>query len=454
MQIRYHERLCLSNTTKHVMQDNRDGPVSYRGTVFGEMNTRGLTPLLAPLKVAAFRRAWFGSSIAVLADQAFLVSLTWLVLRITDSGAALGTVLAVAAIPGIVLTPLGGVLSDRLSPITVMSSANAARAALMGTLTLLVLADATRIWHLYLLAGGLSALDALYYPASMSVTPILVNRDRLNAANALVQGVEQISSVLGPALAGLLLAIFGLWIGLGSNAVLFFLAAVIFATVARSSPSDAGVTEVAETEGADHAGDTGAFAALVQGARYAWNDPVIRTIMLILIGINLAMAGPIYVGGSILAEARLGGAGAFATLVAVGSVGSLIGAMAAGSSARIRRRGLVELGCTAALGIGVGGLAFSPNLFVAGTLAALIGMTATFLAVINISWLQERSEPGLTGRVMSLAMFSAVSLDPISYVLAGMLVEVSLTAVFLSAGGLLLFTALLGATSRTMRTAS
>jgi hypothetical protein len=50
-------------------------------------------------------------------------------------------------------------------------------------------------------------------------------------------------------------------------------------------------------------------------------------------------------------------------------------------------------------------------------------------------------------------MFSAVSLDPISYVLAGMLVEISLAAVFLAAGGLLLFTALLGATSRTMRAA-
>src|SRR5215210_2213695 len=148
------------------------------------MHTRVLTPLLAPLKGMAFRRTWFGSSIAMLADQAFLISLTWLVLRITDSGAALGTVLAVAAIPGIALTPLGGVLSDRLSPIAVMSSANAARSALMGTLTLLVLADATRIWHVYLLAGGLSALDALYYPASMSVTPIPVHRDRLNAARS------------------------------------------------------------------------------------------------------------------------------------------------------------------------------------------------------------------------------------------------------------------------------
>ena len=415
------------------------------------MSIRGST-LLAPLSVTAFRRTWYGSSIAMLADQAFLVALTWLVLRITGSGAALGTVLAVASVPGIVLTPIGGVLSDKWPPIIVMSCANAARAALMGTLALLVLTDATRVWHVYLLAGGLSALDALYYPASMSATPMLVDRGRLKAANALVQGVEQISSVLGPALAGLLLAVFGLWINLGANAVLFFVAAVIFATVRRPYRPAADGDEPAEEEVATREG-AGALADIVEGARYAWNDPVIRTIMLILIGINLAMAGPIYVGGSMLAEERLGGAGAFATLVALGGVGSLVGAVAAGSSARIPRRGLIELACTAALGVGVVGLAFSPNLLVAGTLAVLLGMTASFLAVINISWLQERSEPGLTGRVMSLAMFFAISLDPISYVLAGMLVEIDLALVFLAAGGLLLSTALLGATSRTMRAA-
>jgi MFS family permease len=165
------------------------------------------------------------------------------------------------------------------------------------------------------------------------------------------------------------------------------------------------------------------------------------------------MAGPIYVGGSLLAESRLGGAGAFGTLIAVAGAGALIGALVAGSLGRIRRRGLVELGATAAIGFGVGGLAFVPNLLLAGLLAVLIGTTASFLAVVNISWLQERSRPGLTGRVMSLAMFSTIALDPISYVLAGLLVELSLTVVFLAAGGLLLLTALLGATSRTMRTA-
>ena len=72
---------------------------------------------------------------------------------------------------------------------------------------------------------------------------------------------------------------------------------------------------------------------------------------------------------------------------------------------------------------------------------------------MNISWLQDRSDPGLTGRIMSLAMFSAVCLDPISYVLAGLLVEVDPKVAFLAAGSLLVLTAVLGATSRTMRKA-
>lgn len=95
------------------------------------MSVRGST-LLAPLRGVAFRRLWTGASLSMLADQAFLVTLTWLVLRITESGTSLGVVLAVASVPGIILTPLGGVLCDKLSPVFVMSSANIVRAALMG----------------------------------------------------------------------------------------------------------------------------------------------------------------------------------------------------------------------------------------------------------------------------------------------------------------------------------
>ena len=390
----------------------------------------------------------------MLADQAFLVALTWLVLQVAGSGAELGAVLAVASVPGVLLTPLGGVMSDRFSPARLMIFASAGRALLLALLAALILTDATRLWHVYLLAGGLSALDALYYPASMAIVPTLVDRDRLGAANALAQGVEQISSILGPALAGSLISLLGLGASFGANALLFLISTAMFGAVARTANrSSGGAGMVPDTERTRGAGWTGAVAELREGARYAWGDPVIRAIMLILAGTNLAMVGPLYVGGATLAEARLGGAGAFATLVAFAGAGSLAGAALAGSVGRFGRRGLLVLALTAAEALIVGAIAFVPSLPAAAALAFGIGAAGSFLGVVNISWLQERSEPHITGRVMSLAMFAAVSLDPLSFALAGLLAEAGLAVLFLSAGALLALTAMISASSGTVRRA-
>jgi MFS family permease len=382
----------------------------------------------------------------MIADQAFLVALTWLVLRVSGSGAELGLVLAVASIPGTVLTPAGGVLSDRYSPALIMIWASAGRILLLALLTGLIVADATQLWHVYVIAASLSALDALYYPASMSIVPTLVDRDRLGAANALTHGAEQASSIFGPALAGGLLALLGLGASFGATAVLFLISTALFGTVARATkPAGARAGDVPEED------QSRALASFIEGIRYVWRDGVIRSLLLILLCTNLAMMGPLYVGGAVLAESRLGGAGAFGTLVGAAGVGALLGVAAAGSVSRFRRRGLIELGLTGLLGVIVGAIAFVPNLVAAIALATAIGATASFLGVITISWLQERTEPGLLGRVMSFAMFSAVALDPISFALAGILVELDLTAMFLAAGALLLLTALLGVLSRTMR---
>ncbi|MBA3635547.1 MAG: MFS transporter [Rubrobacteraceae bacterium] len=401
-----------------------------------------------PLEARSFRRLWAGAGLSMIADQAFLVALTWLVLRVSGSGAELGLVLAVASIPGTILTPVGGVLSDRYSPALIMIWASAGRILLLALLTALILADATLLWHVYVIAASLSALDALYYPASMSIVPSLVDRDRLGAANALTQGAEQASSIFGPALAGGLLALLGLGASFGATAVLFLIATALFGAVARAAkPAGSPAGDVPEENNEQNR----ALTSFIEGIRYVWHDGVIRSLLLILLCTNLAMMGPLYVGGAVLAESRLGGAGAFGTLVGAAGVGSLIGVAGAGSVRRFRRRGLIELGLTGLLGIIVGAIAFVPNLMAAIALATAIGATGSFLGVITISWLQERTEPGLLGRVMSFAMFSAVALDPISFALAGVLVELDLTAMFLAAGALLLLTAVLGALSRTMR---
>jgi len=116
----------------------------------------------------------------------------------------------------------------------------------------------------------------------------------------------------------------------------------------------------------------------------------------------------------------------------------LIGIVSARSVRVFKRRGLIELSLTGVLGIIVASIAFVTNLTVA-PIAIAIGATASFLRLITISWFQERAESGLLGRVMSLAMFSAVALDPISFALAGILVGINLTAMFVGAGALLLY---------------
>jgi hypothetical protein len=414
-----------------------------------------LTRILAldlwkPLKWVSFRRLWTAAGISMLADQAFLVALTWLVLRIAGSGTELGAVLAVASVPGAILMPLGGVLSDRSSPVLIMICTSVGRVLLLALLAALILTDEIQLWHVYVISAGLSTLDAFYYPASMAILPSLVNQDRLGAANALIQGVEQASSILGPALAGSLLALAGLGASFGATALLFLVATALLGTLARTASQAAAPADSAPEQEGEQGTTRG---ELVEGLRYALRDPVIRSLLLIVLGTNVAMMGPLYVGGAVLVELRLGGAGAFGTLVAAAGAGSLIGIVIAGSVGRFRRRGLIELSLTGVLGVVVASIAFVPNLAVAIPLAITIGATASFLGVITISWLQERAEPGLLGRVMGLVMFSAVALDPISFALAGVLVEINLAATFVGAGALLLLTASLGAMTRTMRTA-
>src|SRR5918995_89010 len=77
-------------------------------------------PFWVPLEARPFRRLWGGSGLSMVADQAFLVALTWLVLRVTGSGAELGLVLAVASIPGTILTPAGGGFIHRDLPPLIM----------------------------------------------------------------------------------------------------------------------------------------------------------------------------------------------------------------------------------------------------------------------------------------------------------------------------------------------
>jgi len=399
--------------------------------------------LWLPLKDRLFRRLFVGEGVALLADQMFLISLTLLVLEVAGPGAQLGSVLAVASIPGALLMLVGGWVSDRFPPAAVLVVSNAGRAALMAVLAWIALSDAVQLWHLYVLAGALGLLDAFHYPASLSVVPSLVEKRKLEAANALVQGAEQISGLVGPALAAAAAASLGLGATFAGFALMFLATSVLVFTVAR------GARKRPDAEGAQNPSAPG--GGILDGLRYAWRDPLLRTMLFVLAAINLAAIGPMIVGGAVLAEERLGGAGSLGVLFSAFGGGSLVGLLVAGAAGRPRRRGVTMLGATALIGLGLGALGFVPGLVSACAAAVAMGVGAGYLGVVLVSWLQERAEPALRGRVMSLVMFCVVALDPVSYAFAGVLVARSLTLTFVTAGTLMLAAVLFGAASSPVR---
>jgi hypothetical protein len=181
------------------------------------------------------------------------------------------------------------------------------------------------------------------------------------------------------------------------------------------------------------------LASIREGAGYAFGHPGIRSIILIAAALNLATNGPIAVGLPWLANIRFDGGPVLLGVMFAGfGGGAVIGAVVAGSTARPRRFGLVVLGLAASLGVGLAALGLAPNGLVATAVLVLTGFGSGYLNVTVIAWLQASVEPALLGRVMSLVMLGAVGLQPVSLVLAGVLVDSHATAMYLLAGALLL----------------
>ncbi len=393
--------------------------------------------LLQPLRNRDFRLLFGGETISVLGDQFHFVALAWLTLQITGSGLALGTVLMTAAVPRAVLMLLGGALSDRFSPRSLMLSSNAVRAVVMAIIATLVLTGNAQLWQLYLLAAIFGIVDALFYPAIGTITPMLVAERRLPAANALMQGSQQLSGLVGPAVAGLLVAAVQTGPAFAIDAISFTVAALALVLVRggrRAATADVGgpAESVLQTIGS--------------GLRYAWSDPAIRTLVILTAALNFAFTGPISVGLAWLADNRFeGGSAAFGIILSAFGAGALLGAIVAGSVHRVPRLGMVVLSIGVLLGIGLGLIGVAPTVPVVLAIAAPMGLMVGFTNVQVIAWLQARVADSMRGRVMSLVMLGSVALGPVSLGATGVLLDLgAATLTFAIAGAVCVAAALAG----------
>jgi MFS family permease len=393
--------------------------------------------LLRPLRIRDFRLLFAGETVSVLGDQFHFVALAWLALQLTGSGLALGTVLMMAAIPRAVFMLVGGAFSDRFSPRTLMLASNAIRAVVVGILAALVLGGRAELWHLYVFAAIFGVVDAFFYPALNTLIPMLVPQRQLAPANALVQGAQQIMGLVGPALAGVMIALVQTGPAFAINAVSFGIAAAALLLI------------IGGRRHADPAAEgerPAVLATIAGGVRAAWADPGVRSMVLLTAAFNFAFTGPISVGLAFLADNRFdGGSAAFGFLFSAFGAGAVIGAIVGGSIPRSRHLGGIVMFVAVLLGIGLALIGLAPTLPVALGIIGVMGILIGFINVQAIAWLQARVPDDLRGRVMSLVTLGSVGLAPVSLAIAGALIDLgAVTLTFVAAGGIVIVAALTG----------
>ena len=394
-------------------------------------------PILGALAVRDFRLLWASEAISVLGDQFHFVALSWLVISLTGSGLALGTVLIAVGVPRALLLVPFGVLADRRSPRSMMLAAHAARALIVGGVAALVISGHASIPALAALGALFGCADAAYMPAQQAFLPRTLDADRLPSANALLQGTLQLASIAG---AGSAFAVDAMSFVLAGALVALITGAAAFAVVASGSGAGAGPAAATPTGTPARAdATTESFRdALAGGVRYVAADAGIRTMLLLSLVLNFALNGPAAVGMPWLAERRFdAGPAGLGLMAAAWAAGALVGTVVAGSL-KLERGGRIVLAGIAASGFAMAVVGLAGWMPVVVLALAVMGVAIGYVNVVAVSWLQARVEPSMAGRVMSVVMLMGFGITPLSLGLAGALIDLDATALFTGAGILVL----------------
>jgi hypothetical protein len=392
-----------------------------------------------PWRNTAFRRWLVGSTVSLLGDQFYLIALPWLVLNKLGSAATLGSLMMAGAIPRAALLLVGGVMADRLSARWIMLTTAVIRALCVALSGLLAAQGHLRLVQLYLLVVVFGVADAFAMPAQSAYLPWLLRGDQLVAGTGLSQGAAQLTSIFGPVMAGLVIARLGIASAFYIDAVSFIF--VIAALLRLPDPQRTALS-------------THPFEAIKRGLSYVFADAPLRTMMLLAMMVNLCVTGPLSVGIADLVKTQLGSASTYGVLLSAAAAGGLAGALLA-SVWKVRRRGLLILGASAALGLCLVSIGLHPaGVYWLACVLALIGCVAGFVNVHIGAWVMQRIDPVVRGRVSSVLILGSLGMAPLSMGLAGLALLVNVSALFLLAGGVLICISAIAAQGASIRSIS
>ena len=360
------------------------------------------------LRIRNYRLFWVGQLSSLTGTWAQEVAQAWLVLKLTDSPLALGSVVTVRFLPTLVFSLFGGVLADRWPKRRVLFSTQLFLLVQALVVGILVWTGAIQMVHIYIVAMLRGLADSFDMPTRQAFVVELVGPDELPNAVALNSAQFNAARIVGPAVGGVIVATLGIAACYFVNAASFL---VVLWCIARMRPREF------------HLGERAARGHMLrqvgEGLRYAVTTPDLAVVLLLLLalgtfGYNFPVVLPL------LAKYTLRtGPGGLGVLMASAGLGSLLAALMIAYTGKASRR-MLFIGA-AAFSLLLFALATSPTLAVAVPLLIALGFASILFMANATTLLQLGSAPQFRGRVMSLWALLFMGTTPIGSLLIGWL---------------------------------
>ncbi|MBU6998940.1 MAG: MFS transporter [Theionarchaea archaeon] len=354
---------------------------------------------------------WAGQFVSLIGSGLTGFALGVWVYLTTGSVTKLSFIMLSTVIPGIIMSPVAGVLVDRWNRRKAMIFSDAGAA--LSTLAIAVLLYSSRleIWHMYVFISIGSAFGSFQWPAYSAATTLLVPKNHLGRAAGMVQTAEAASVIVSPAVAGVLIMTIQIWGVIAIDFATFLIALATLAVVKIPNPPPTGYTEENPsfrkevTFGWRYIAERrGLFALLVF---FALSNFVYGFVNVLFTPLVLSFTTPVMLG----------------TVVSIGGIGMLLGGivMSAWGGPRRRVNGILGASLVSGAALAVGGLRASVPLL-AGALFLLFFTGPVANACSQAIW-QTKTAPDVQGKVFAVRRMIALSVSPLSYLTAGPLAD-------------------------------
>jgi len=365
---------------------------------------------LRALQYRNFQLFFSGQLISLIGTWMQNLAQAWLVYRLTGSMVLLGAVGFCSQIPIFFLAPLGGIVADQYSRQRVVIATQTSAMLLALALAALTLSGTVRIWHIFVLSALLGAVNAFDIPARQSFIVEMVGKADLMNAIALNSSMFNASRVLGPAIAGILVAVIGEGWCFFANGI-SYIAVIVGLALMRVAPRPA----------APQSGSP--VANIVEGFRFVIRHPAIHA-LLILLGVASVTGMPFTVLMPVFADRILhGGPKALGWLTGSAGVDALAAALLLASRQTLKGLSVWIAAAATALGAGLVLFALSRTFWVSAALLVGVGFAMMLQMGSSNTLIQSMVPDHLRGRVMSVYSMMFTGMAPFGALLAGLVAD-------------------------------